>query len=544
MKSGFMKSLKQRLIAGALALAMLVTIAILIPGEAMARPASATGDVAQRIEQLRQRFPSGSFFTESGGRCYHSSNNTCDNCYLLNVMRRMGYPSMMGNNSSWTCVSFARYAFWWIFGVPHNVSAYSGYIPEGTHSVSRANARPGDLFIWNPGERPNTTGGHMAIYLGDGRVFESNISVSNQVSYGLNRDGWGNPSLILRANNYDEINNDPPPTDPSDFLGSGAYRIRSVGSSDRILSVSSWDTPMANNNVTLFDDVDRYETQVWYAERHGDFYVLRSPAYPLVLNVFSDTPQVGTAINVRPRIYDIETQQWILRDAGYGQFYILSGFNQNLALTMDSTENSARARLQILNGGELQRWFFESFDGINNEAPTPVDFPAAAPIPSAEAPATRMLPTEGANIIEGHFTIPNPVGTVVVELWRGGVDGVVEATYAVYITADNAIYPASFMFSHMNAGTYSLVFRQSGHTSFIINNIVVPVGGGEIYVNDDYRFPGHLPMYPGNVTGSGQINIADLNAILSNWMREYERANMAELSMLLANWMVESVVVD
>ena len=547
------KSLAQRLIAGAMALAMLVTIILMLPGEAMARPASATGDVSQRIEQLRQRFPGGSFFTANGGRCYHApGSQACDNCYLHNVMARMGYSSAMGNNSSWTCVSFARYAFWWIFGIPHNVGAYSGYIPAGMHSVSRAQARPGDMFIWNPGERPNITGGHMAIYLGYGRMFESNIGIPNQVSYGLYRGAWGNPSLILRANNFEEINNSGAPTYPTDFLGNGIYRIRSVGSPERILSVSTWDTPAINNNVTIFDDVNRYETQVWYAQRHGDAYVLHSTVYPLVLNAFSYTPWAGTAINIRPMEYNAVNQQWVLRYAGYGQFFILSAFNQHMALTIDSAENSARARMQVLDGGPLQRWIFEDFNGVINEAPETVYMPEAAQENGEMPPVSRTAPPEGANVIEGHFTVPNPVDTVTVELWRGSIDGTMEATYTVDITAENSAAPASFAFFHMNAGTYSLVFRMPGHTSFIINNIVVPVGGGIVQINEDERFPGHLPMYPGNVTGSGQVNIADLNIILNNWMNEYVQANitglgyidMADLSMMLANWMAETVMVD
>jgi len=577
MKSGFMKSLKHRLIAGVMAVAMLIAIAVLIPREAVARPHAATGDVAQRIEQLSQRFPNGSFFTANGGRCYHAAGvNACDNCYLLNVMRSMGYPNLMGNAGSWTCVAFARYAFWWIFGIPHNVGAYSGYIPAGTHSVSRANARPGDLFIWNPGERANISGGHMAIYLGGGRVFESNIGSPNQVAHGLYRNGWGAPSLILRANNYDEINRTIPSGPPAS-IGNGAYQIRSVGSPTRLLNVSAWDTPVANNNVTIFDNHNRYETQVWYASSRGDAYIFRSPVYPLVLNAFNYSPGIGTVINIRPLEANDPTQEWVLLDAGYGEFYILCAYNQHLALTIDSAENSARARLQPLTGDEMQRWIFESYvsanrrmplvptpaagdigneyeeyDDIINDAPYEYSAPTSRFADEAPAPAMPTPPPPGTSTIEGYFTHPNPVGTVTIELRYGAADGPLVSYETINLVPANTTIPVRFMFTDMDAGTYSLVFSQPSHTGFIINNVIMPEDGNTVRVSQDPRFPEQLPMYPGNISGSGQINVTDLNILLNNWMRENERVNLtgdgeidiADLTLMLANWMAEVVVVD
>jgi len=391
------------MIAGAAVFVMLICIGIFIPWGAQAAPASAHGDVSQRIEQLRQRFPDGSFFTVSGASCTHSSRGSCHNCSLHGVMARLGYPSSDTLRQSWTCVAFARYAFWWIFGISHDVYAYQNIVPWGTRSIPRAYALPGDLFIWNGSNSyPFTPTQHMAIYLGNGLFFDSNSggggSTAN-ITYGTALTSLGAPSMVLRANNYEDVN---------------GGNTRSIPS---------------------------YESYIAYE------------AY----NIY---------------------------EAGISEI---------------------------------------------------VDY---IPVPY--------------NSIVTIFTLPYPVGYITVELRRDSADGeIVETRIADVPTGDfNYIVTTGFM--DVEPGNYSLVFYQPGHTSFTINNVIIPDEGGIVQLHQDPRFPRRLPIFPGNITGSGQVNVHDLALMMQNWMSDYENAdftrsgqiNIVDLNYLLLNWMAESVVVD
>jgi len=151
--------------------------------------------------------------------------------------------------------------------------------------------------------------------------------------------------------------------------------------------------------------------------------------------------------------------------------------------------------------------------------------------------------------ISGAFTIPNPVREIIITL-RNSTTG-----QRILITGipapPNAYTTAEFAFENLYPGTYSISIFKQGHTSFTINNIVVTLTD-DVDLTQDPRFPQQLPLLPGNITGNGQVNILDLNAMLQNWMGSCENANLtgsgqvnaSDLNLLLRNWMAESVVVD
>ncbi|MCL2392238.1 MAG: InlB B-repeat-containing protein [Oscillospiraceae bacterium] len=204
------KMIAKRFIATIMMLMITLSIALVAPPNvAEARPAAATGNVQQRLDQFMQRFPHGSAFTVNGRACtpgspasqwsgvqhqQNSTRGTCNNCLLSAVMSNMGYSNVSLRDGN-TCVAFARYAFWWIFGV-----SVSGRSSSGTRQVSRADALPGDLVIWD---------GHWAIYLGGGRILDSNSRSRIAGVYHTrtlsNFSSWGNRTFV-RANNYDQIN--------------------------------------------------------------------------------------------------------------------------------------------------------------------------------------------------------------------------------------------------------------------------------------------------------------------------------------------------
>ena len=80
-----LKQLNTRLLA-VLLMILVAGGSLVVPIVAEARPADATGNVQQRIEQLMGRFPDGSHFTVNGVACAHAHTSPCRNCSLHGVM--------------------------------------------------------------------------------------------------------------------------------------------------------------------------------------------------------------------------------------------------------------------------------------------------------------------------------------------------------------------------------------------------------------------------------------------------------------------------
>lgn len=160
---------------------------------------SSSGNVQNRINQLKTLYPDGSYFSANKKACTHQGG-TCSNCQLSYVMKSMGYPGLQGIWDSWTCVAFAKYAFWYIFGVADNTPAYSGNVPNGAGKISLDKAKPGDLVVLN---------GHYGIYLGtEGdrvSLLDANSGVTNRVCHNTTYFSKSSVKYVLRANNYGSI---------------------------------------------------------------------------------------------------------------------------------------------------------------------------------------------------------------------------------------------------------------------------------------------------------------------------------------------------
>ena len=191
--------MKKRLLSTVLSIIIVVCIISSSINYALAIPASPAGNVLERIQQLRSIFPDGSYFSANGAACGHSNLSSCSNCSLSGVMtKKLGYSNTAGMPEGWACVAFAKYAYYYVFGIPYNTTVYNYNVPSNSSSISLAQAKPGDIFVWNFK--------HMAMYLGNNQFFHSNFGGINKVSYG-SATKHGNPDYIIRANNYDQINN-------------------------------------------------------------------------------------------------------------------------------------------------------------------------------------------------------------------------------------------------------------------------------------------------------------------------------------------------
>ena len=109
-------------------------------------------------------------------------------------------------------------------------------------------------------------------------------------------------------------------------------------------------------------------------------------------------------------------------------------------------------------------------------------------------------PAHGTNrvTISGSFTVVNAGRPVTVELRQNTASGAIVSTQDIAVTAANVSNPATLIIRNVEPGTYSLVFRQLGHTSFTVNGVVVS-GASHIDLNRDPNFPMPLPLHPGEI---------------------------------------------
>ena len=187
---------------------------------AATRPPEASGTVAQRIAQLTTVFPAGSYFSANGAACTHVFSQTCTNCQLSYIMQSMGYTGTMGNTDGWTCVSFARFAFWYIFGLPYDTTGYDDTkVPTGTTIINPSLAKAGDIMVWG-----SQAAGHYALCLGNDRYYQVNVGGTPLVSFNAPYTSY-TKYYAVRANNYDAVNQ---AAVPAPAAGNVAQRLAQV----------------------------------------------------------------------------------------------------------------------------------------------------------------------------------------------------------------------------------------------------------------------------------------------------------------------------
>lgn len=207
--------MKKRIISMLLILVMSLSLMPMITaGAEAATLPNRTGNVQQRIEQLKQIYPNGSWYSsniENPKSCGDVVSG-CTNCNIKNIAEAWGVKNVF----TWgcgTCVSFARFAFWFIFGVADNTSAYDGGTPSDTTKITNITSQtvllPGDLVVFGT----SSSNGHYAIYLGgtgnNRTYYHANIGGRTMVSYGTTYTSK-TISYVIRANNYDTINGSSP----------------------------------------------------------------------------------------------------------------------------------------------------------------------------------------------------------------------------------------------------------------------------------------------------------------------------------------------
>ncbi|MBQ9986683.1 MAG: InlB B-repeat-containing protein [Oscillospiraceae bacterium] len=172
-----------------------------------------TTNATERIENLKKLFPSGSFFSVNGQACSHTSSGTCNNCELTHILQRDDLKDYrFSDGGSWTCLGFAKFAWYFIHGKVWSGS-YDVIVNKGDFNKNLfSQAVPGDMIYFFDGSGNFR---HAAIFGGSATdtsavFYHANTGgVPNKVSYGswnysamASSYGSGSYARLLRIKGY------------------------------------------------------------------------------------------------------------------------------------------------------------------------------------------------------------------------------------------------------------------------------------------------------------------------------------------------------
>ncbi len=202
----------------------ILIVTIVIPMGGTINVSAENNGVLQRINELSNLFPTGSYFTTTGTNscntniyygngfsyCYSLS---CPTCHLGNVLEKNSkakntiVPSVCLRGGRYSCYGFATFVFCYIFehDPDISVSTISSVNYGGINNNFLSQLKPGDLIECDDGKLE-----HYAIFLKyDSNyiyLYESNFDNPNQVEYNHKRT-WNRWKTIkaYRSNYYNSI---------------------------------------------------------------------------------------------------------------------------------------------------------------------------------------------------------------------------------------------------------------------------------------------------------------------------------------------------
>ena len=186
--------MRKRVVSLFLALVMVLSVVVSFP-----LVLSASNGIQEKINTIKSVYPTGSYFTVSGGACPSSNHdvidgNWCSGCYLPKIPARGGLPSDSSvSHVADTCCGFANYVYYCIYG--HNTTSQTQIKNSPVY---------GDLVY---------TGSHWFIYLSEDNtnyyVYDANgyNGAKNKVNYnGYYPKSAVTALKVYHATNYDAIN--------------------------------------------------------------------------------------------------------------------------------------------------------------------------------------------------------------------------------------------------------------------------------------------------------------------------------------------------
>jgi hypothetical protein len=233
--------------------------------------------------------------------------------------------------NSWSCVAFSLFAFWYIFGINVRGDVWAG-VHEGTTRINNpSEIRVGDIAV--------SQGRHMGIYVGGGNFYHSNVPAgqSNRVQRG---GGFGHTiDWIIRANNYDEVNQHLRSAD----IPNGVYTIQSR-STGRFIDIRDGST----GNGAVAQIWERATiNQSFRLQRQDDHtYSITAVHSGKVLEVVNVSTESGAMIQQWEWVANTNNnQRWYIIDVG-GGYYKFVNKHSRLVLDVVGGVNANGTRLQ------------------------------------------------------------------------------------------------------------------------------------------------------------------------------------------------------
>ena len=155
--------------------------------------------VWNKINKLKELFPTGSYFTKNGQNSCHTNviyksnysycySMSCPDCKLENVLiynskaKNTVVPNVCKHKARYSCCGFATFVFCYIFehDTEENITEFSSSTYGGINDSFLSKLKPGDFITCDNGT-------HYAVFLGYDNnniyLYESNYDSPNQVEY-------------------------------------------------------------------------------------------------------------------------------------------------------------------------------------------------------------------------------------------------------------------------------------------------------------------------------------------------------------------------
>ena len=179
--------------------------------------------VWNKIKELKELFPTGSYFTKNGKNSCHTNvvyksnysycySMSCPDCKLENVLiynskaKNTVVPNVCKHKARYSCCGFATFVFCYIFehDTEENITKFSSSAYGGINDNFLSKLKPGDFITCD-------NGSHYAVFLGYDKsniyLYESNYDSPNQVEYyhARSRNGlkWSKFE-VKRSNSYSD----------------------------------------------------------------------------------------------------------------------------------------------------------------------------------------------------------------------------------------------------------------------------------------------------------------------------------------------------
>ena len=183
-------------------------LAVCVMGGVFAPPvtAKAAGGIQQALEEVKEEFPHGTYFTTDGQR--GSPNSFFSVAKSRNVSCKGFY------SNAWLCLAYAKFVWASVFGLEATEDSNRTVIGSGRAGVvdTWKNAKPGDL-IYFYADANLSSWKHAGIYLGRNgntiSLVDCNYKGSNTIAYysvTCGQGGWPHSYVrVYRAKNYQAL---------------------------------------------------------------------------------------------------------------------------------------------------------------------------------------------------------------------------------------------------------------------------------------------------------------------------------------------------